>query len=812
MRFSACVSRGIVALAAALPLALTANAQDTFSGVSEQYQDSWRTALQAILDRNQDAAEESFQALLEDDVTPFRLALLAEDSVRRGRLGGGLLLFEQDASNDALGANGKKIAEMLAEGREQMNQADDGFYFASLGRFDVANANFKALLESNPDPVAFLEFVEQKPRRRAILANVVSNPVIADSARGIVDLIESGEAGLHADPRRIRTNIERLAGPPRGYENALFNLRESGDAAVPFIIEYLNKADRTDLLQPLLRVLPDLDRTAVTPLAISLKMPDTPTKKVIVETLGGLGYRQALPYLLKLRDAEGTAQNIRQAAEQSIAQLRGKAGASAGSNSAAAEFYALAQEYYANSDSVAPDSRGDLANVWYWNDGYLQNIEVPTPIYDEVMAMRCCEEALLLDPDHKPSISLWLAANFRRAAQLPADTVDDTRPENDPTPIYYAQSAGAEHCLSALQLALQNNEPEVALGCIEALRNTAGPAILVAEGPGATPLAEALTASNQLVRIQAALTLARATPRKSFPNQQNLIPVLAEAITLSGGQKNALVVDAEDESANEAAAALRDAGYTVISDANLNAGLEKARKDFPTLDLMILAADLQNPPLRDGIQLIRRDYRFAGVPVLVMSKPGTRALIREVSRLGGNVGIVPEGAAAEDVSRQIENIMERGKNTTIDAEKASALALEAVRAIRDLGTSDANVVQLNSAELALLAALKSENAELQTAGAEALALVPTESAQEGIIAVAFDAEKSEELRVAMFDALALAGRRVGNKLTGASVEKLVAAAASESNLTLREAASRALGALNVSGNPASEIIRNQHRG
>lgn len=811
MRFSACVTRALVALAAALPLTHSAFAQDPFSGVADQYRESWRSALQAILDRNQNAAEDSFQNLLDDEVSPFRLALLADDAVRRGRLGGGLLLLEQDAKNDALGPNGQKIFEMLDEGRERMNQADDGFYFASLGRFDVANANFQALLESKPDPVAFIEFVEQKPRRRAILANIVDNKVVGEAARGIVRLMESGEAGLKADPRRIRTNIERLAGPPRGFENALYNLRESGDAAVPFIIEYLNKSDRSELLQPLLRVLPNLDRTAVTPLALSLEMPDTPTKKVIVETLGTMGYRQAAPYLLKLRDAEGTAQNIRQAAEQALANIRGRSGG-AGSGAPAVEFYELAKEYYANSDSLAPDVRGETVNVWYWNDGYLQNIEVPTAIYDEVMAMRCCEEALLLAPDHKPSISLWLAANFRRAAQLPNDETDDTRPENDPSPVYYAQTAGAEHSLNALNIALDNNEPEVALGAIEALRMTAGPAVLIADGPGALPLAEALTSDNQLVRIQAALTLARATPSKSFPNQRNLVPVLSEAITLAGAKKNALVVDADDDSANAAAAALRDAGYTVISDANLSAGIEKVRSDMPTLDLMILAADLQNPPLRDGLQVIRRDFRFAGVPVLVQAKPGTKKLIREVSRIGGNIGIVPSDADPDDVMRQVEKIAARGKNTNIDADRATELALEAVDAIHKLGTSNSNVIELTGAELALLTALQSDDEALQIAGGDALALVPTENAQEAIAKIALADDRDESIRVSMFDALALAGRRVGNKLTTATVEQLVNTAAGGGSLAIREAASRAVGALNVSGNPASEIIRKQHRG
>src|SRR5690606_13838113 len=139
-------------------------------------------------------------------------------------------------------------------------------------------------------------------------------------------------------------------------------------------------------------------------------------------------------------------------------------------------FFALARAYYDNTPSLAADATLDTANVWYYRDGLLEPVEAPTVIFNEIMAMRASEEALRLDPDLKPALALWIAANFKREAELPADAVDYTRPPDYPSALYFAQSAGAEYCQLALGRAIDDGDAAVALGCIEALHATAGAA------------------------------------------------------------------------------------------------------------------------------------------------------------------------------------------------------------------------------------------------------------------------------------------------------------------------------------------------
>ncbi|MEW6251823.1 MAG: HEAT repeat domain-containing protein [Planctomycetota bacterium] len=546
----------------------------------------WAAAMQAVLDRDQVVAEERFDALLKLDPSPLRLALLAAHTVERTAGGGAVLLFDQDYEAGALGEAGKEIAARLATGREQMNEADDLWHYAQIGRFDVAEANLQALLAANPDPVAVLELTDREPRRRDILVQLTGNDLLAAPVRELLKVLAAGELAVKADPTRIQENIERLGGPPRGFENAAAALKDSGEYGIPFLIQYLRNPEKKPLLMPILRVLPTLDRPALNPLVIALRMDDHATKRHLIEALGKMGYVQAVPYLLQLVADEATPDEVKSAATAAVDAIRAHGAAVDPQVSAGESFFRLAEDYYNEKPSLAADVRLDTANVWYWRDSMLVNIEVPTPIFNEVMCLRCCEESLRLDKSAKGPLALWLAANFRREAELAPGQTDATRPENFPPPAYFAQSAGPEYCLAALSRAVDRTEAAVALGTIEALRTTAGPASLVTgvEAQSRLPLAEALSFPDRLVRIRASLTLGAARPQKEFSNYQNLMPVLAEALLLHGGARNALVVDPDTETANAVAGLLRATGYEVLIDASLFEGLRKIREQAPGLE------------------------------------------------------------------------------------------------------------------------------------------------------------------------------------------------------------------------------------
>ncbi len=781
------------------------------SGLAAQAWTYWQTGLESILSRDNEAAEAAFGQLVALETSPLRLALLAERTAERTRSGGALLMLEQDAAAGALGEMAQKVYDALEVGKEQLNQADDGWYFASIGRFGVSKANFEALLASSPDPVALLEFADRAARRHEILIQLSDHAELGVVAKGVLRLLAEGERLLNADPIRIRQNVDRLGGPPRAFENGVAYLRESGEYSVPFLLQALRDRERTDLAQPVSRALALVGRSGLNPLVMALRTDEPSVQAQVLAALGEIGYWQAVPYLLALRENKDTPPAARTLVEQTLSELSRRGVRVDSGIGAAQAFLRLAEQYYDNAESVAADSRYATTSVWYWRDDLVQNVEVPTPIFNEVMCMRCCEEALRIDPNLKPALALWVAANIRREAQLPAGAVDDTRPENFAPAAFFAQSSGAESCLMALARGLEDGEPVVALGAIEALRRTAGRAALTGGLDGKHPLAEALSFPDRLVRIRAALALGAALPTDPFPNAQNLMPVLSDALRIHSGSRSALVSDPDESAANEAAAVLRGLGFDVVVEANLLTGLQKVRSQTAGADVFVLGSDI-SANLSEAIAQIRSENRFAQTPILLVARPYDARLVRDLVRSDHRLSEYVPGATPEAVQAILDQAARATGALPITPELGSELALEAAMVLREIALTDNPLFKVGEAEPALLIALQGSELTLRAAVAGVLGYVGTPSAQDAVAALALDESGEEALRLTMFTALAEAARRTGNHLSGDQVAALTRIAENETNPAIRTAASEALGALNLPGNPASAIVRNQYRG
>lgn len=774
---------------------------------------AWESALRGMLGRDRSKVDEAWEQVLALEPSPFRIALLAEYAIQRTTLGGAILLLEQDAEAGGLSDSARRVFELLETGREQMNQADDGFYFSQLGRFDIASANFRALLDAGVDPVALLEFTERVPRRREILIRAINNPQVGAAVRDVLAVLDRGEMLVKADPLRVRENVARLAGPPRGFQNAVSALKDSGEFAIPAMVEVLRDPTAADSLRAaVMRALPTMDRPALNPLVMALRMPDDIARRPVIDALAAAGYAQAVPYLKALAMDPNESAAIRAAAASGLTTLSGKGVNVVANENPARAFLALAEDHYAGRDVLAADPRIDVANVWYWRDDVLQNVEVPTPIFNEVMCMRACEEALRHDPALKPAIGLWIAANFRRENQLPPGKRDLTRPEGFPSADFFALSAGAEYCLAALGLAVRDADAGVALRAIDALRRTGGAASLLAAADGKMPLAEALGFSDRLVRIRAALAIAAAKPESSFEGRQNFLPAMAEALTAGTATRAALIVDPLSQSANATAAVLREMGFDAHAHADLFAAAAQARTSLPGVEVVVLASDMDRPNLSAAIKFIRADASLAALPILVVGRTDDEALVVQQLRADQRTRRVPENPSAAQIGKALSEAAQAAGVQPLTPELGVELATEAARALAGLAEAGRSLWDASRAEPALLAALENDNAELRAAAADALAHVPTEKAQEAIARLALDGSAPEPQRIVYFEALAAAGKRHGSKLTRATIDGLIAVVSGGGSEPLREAAGRALGSANLPGPPASEIIRNQYRG
>lgn len=699
----------------------------------------------------------------------------------------------------------------------------DFMHYARMGRFTLADSYAKALLEHpDLDPVVIMQQADRDPQSLETLLILIKRSTIGENAVRVLDLIEQGQDEKRKSAERIVTNIDLLGGDPQQELAAQERLKRSGEYAVPQILQTLLDPDKKRLWPRVINALPLIGKPAVNPLVIALAVRNNDVRLNLIQALGKIGYPQAIPYLRKLIADGNMPKQTRAAAQEAVARIENTAGRTF-PGLAEDAFYAFAQRYFDEDDAVRADPRLDNANVWYFDvDAQaLRRTPVPTRIFGSVMAMRCCEEALRLRNDHTAAIALWLAANTHRESRLGMDIesgdpnekgeADATRPAVFPRALYFTQAAGPRYAHLMLDRAVRGHDSAVALGAIAALQVTAGETSLVGAEDYKQPLVKALQFSDVVVRTRASLALGAALPKTQFDGSQNVAPVLASALGQTG-REQVLVIDADEDNANRVAGILREVGRDVIAETGFFPAFERARREMTTLTGIFISSGITNPPIGEVLRRLRGEFVHSKTPVVVLTRERHAVTASELAQTDPYVETVAALAERDMLEAAFERVRARTGQAPLDAKLARSMALQAAETLRRIVVDGRTVIDAGVAEPALIRALASDNEELQTLCASVLALLPTPTAQRAIAHVALSDASAESLRVAAFGSLAESAKNNGNVLEKRQVAELVKIARDDDNLTIRTAASQALGAVNLTTNQASDIIRAYYGG
>lgn len=712
-------------------------------------------------------------------------------------------------------------ADDAAESQRSAEQHYADFvHYIMIGRFDIAASEGRQLLD-HPDatPANMLTFADQYKNSREAMLRVSGAERLGPIVGEIMKRINEGERDVRKDPKRVRANIEQLLGPPRAELYAIQRLQESGEYAIPWIVEALEDPKNADVVPRLVNVLPKIGKDGLNPLVQALNTSNDAARIQIIQSLGEIGYAQAMPYLKRIAEADDTPEDVRAAANDAVSRIAANTPGVSPGMSAAEMFVRLGEAYYENLPVVRVDPRLDEANVWYWKDGVLEAVAVPQLIWNEVMCLRSCESALELNANAPGAVSLWLAANFRREAELemdptaegddPREALDKTRPSNFPRAIYFARSAGPQYNLEVLARAIRSGNAAVALGAIAALAETGGPKNMAPNPGSQSPLAAALTFPDLLVRLKAALVLGDALPREQFVGSERVVPTLAEALAQTG-QASMIVVDPDETNRNRVQGALREDGINAVAEADLFSAMNRAKAELPTVDAVVLATDVQSPGLAEALAQLRGDYSFANLPIILLVKPDTMVTARALAAGDARITTVLADAPKTTLLRAWQTVAARVGKTPLSSDEALELALQSAEVLREIAVAGSAIYSFDQAVNALINALAYPVEDLRIRAAAVLALTNKPEAQVALAEVATSDQQSETLRLAAFDALAESASHHGNLLPADLVERLLDQAMNAGDMVIRVNASKALGALNLPSATPARIINTYH--
>ncbi len=693
-------------------------------------------------------------------------------------------------------------AQSPKEGASIEQLWSDLLHYVKVARPIAAQSYGQAILDSDVAPQEIYLLSVKTPGSMATLAKGARLEGMSDIVEQIGQLISKGYESDRSNPEQISHSIQMLGGTLRAIKDASDRLENSGEYALPQLIQTLrNPETPISIKHKVSLIFPRIGKDAVRGLSVALQTTDPKLKELLLTALAEISYPHAAPRIKQLIVGKDLLDRTRRLGESALLSCSGRSGRAILDKSLAEVFYGSALSYYYGADSILPDSRYDTANVWYWEEGLgLIFRPVPVEIFNDVYAMRMSRLALESDPTYYQGVSLWLASYLRRQANLPEGKVDPLLQETTPSPRFFALASPARYLQDVLARAMKDRNSAVALGAIEALAKTAGAMSLVKpiEG-GSMPLVEAMSFPDKQVRYLAALSLANAQATSPFTGSDQVISVLTEILRQTG-KKTVLLVGEDLDIRNSYKDAIRSAGYDVIDFAVPLEAISAAREAVGVDVAVVTGRPLVSLSL---IALLRAESVLATLPVLVVSDS---MKARSVVDADERAMAIDQAGALERMESAISEAMKLGIGKGLTGQDVDNWIIQACKTIQMLGRSDSNVYDISRARGALIDVVAQRSQALMPA-VGALEVMGNPQAQATIAGLALAQDVDEATQIKAYGALSGSGRRFGNLLTDEPIEAIIAVVGdSEASMEIREAAAQALGVLSLPSEKVMSLI------
>jgi hypothetical protein len=631
----------------------------------------------------------------------------------------------------------------------------------------LTNAEFVSLVEASGD-IARFEETSQRAMRVTQLEKI---------AAAMTKSYETGKLERARNPEQVAKNITLLTGSDRGRRLAEERLVFAGEYAMPQLLEaFLDRSNPTRQAA-VQRVIVSLGRLAVIPMCTALTKVSPVQQEQIADVIGLIPHASSLPFL---RDVAETTQS--DAVKKACVGAMARIGADGAGSDRAALFNQLAEAYYAQRSDVTSFPGEDNQLVWSYEPSAsppLVMSAIRTPVYHEAMTMRFAERALQLESvsggPTASTLSLWVAANFRREIETPAGYENPAYPTKGDaarrSADYYAAASGAEVAQRVLARAIASRDTQLARKAIAAVEHTAGGKDLWSSGgsdAAATPLLAALTYPNRRVQYEAALALAAAQPTTAFPGSDRVVPTLASTIR-NATTMYAIVIANEPELYQSVRSTLNKMGYTVLPQARTLADLAAPLSEAPAVDLVVTAG-IRGENIATALTDVRGQSKTLATPALVLTDESSYTDLRRRFASDSLVAIRQSGIGEAAITETVKQLVESSSGGAISEAEAASYSSRSLGSLRDLAVSGNTVLNAGDAATALIGALPNVKGAARLQVAEILSRINQDRAQRAIMAAALASTDAD--RIALLGLVSDSGKRFGNFLEAGQISRL----------------------------------------
>ncbi len=296
------------------------------------------------------------------------------------------------------------------------------------------------------------------------------------------------------------------------------------------------------------------------------------------------------------------------------------------------------------------------------------------------------------------------------------------------------------------------------------------------------------------VQFAAAVTVLQLDPDREFSGSGRVVETLTRALGDSGGPA-VLVIDPNSQRANNVAGLFQQLGFRGQPITRLT-GQEgfKAAVQRNDVEVVAIQANVTNWDLSQTIANFRADARTASLPILIFGPEWAEAGVQGVLKRTPLTGFFRESLTLDYFREQVEPFLNGLQSEPLSPEERAAQASAAAYWLAHITSSHrTDIFDIASAEEALSQSI--ENPDIAVNALQALAAIPTKTAQRRLEAVAVNAVYPIPLRELAAIQLAFHIQRHSLLLTTDQVREIQAAVPNAGNPQLASALASVIGSL-----------------
>ena len=537
--------------------------------------------------------------------------------------------FAEPASAQPLAVNSKAY-EAFKDARDLLQR----------GKYDLAADQLKAFLAAGPTD-ADLFLIQSKLGNNSFLQlrNVLrwnDNETADKEARATVEeIIKKADAATKAvgrDPVRIQGHVRNLVGSREERMFAQMQLKQSGDAATPVMVELLRSTNDPPLRAAILSIIPLLGAETVPGFLAAIEGLPNDVKPALLEALSNRSDILALisyaetdftPYLWYYAGLPlETPSTVR---TTSAALLNALTGGASAKKKSEAELTRLAQPFVSHTANFRSiDKIANKVKVSAWDkDKLVVKVEEVTPAQaEEYYGLKYLRWAIERNAAYEPAQLAFVSLATERAVER-AKFGDLSKSE--PSVYQLLSAAPASLLTNLLQNALAEKRTALSIGLLQAIGDRAQKEPLSTTGKNRpSPAVQALSYPDPRVQFAGALALLRSPGPPTHGQTSKIVEILKRALgaDLAAANQNkvgrAIIADPSGQRGELLTATFRDAGYAAE---RVGSGRELLRRLAKSSDYDLIAIDrhILDPQLNDLLAQLSADTNAARRPILVVA-------------------------------------------------------------------------------------------------------------------------------------------------------------------------------------------------